>query len=123
MKTLIKQLPAELWISIFSYLKAHDLLQIFTNLNTYFDELIASDHLLFNMRFGKSDRNPFEYSIRSYWPDFILHRIVGIRPILQHKTSHISEFLRWHCTNLIQLKSLEVKLRGREIPTICNTLQ
>ncbi|CAF4449717.1 unnamed protein product [Rotaria socialis] len=123
MKTLIKQLPAELWASIFSYLEAHDLLQVFTNLNTYFDESIASDHLLFNMRLGENDHNPFEYSIQSYWSDFILHRIVSRRPILQHKASHISEFLRWHCTNLIQLKSLEVTLRGREIPTICNTLK
>ncbi|CAF1464129.1 unnamed protein product [Rotaria sordida] len=123
MKTSIEQLPVELWISIFSYFEAHDLFQAFTNLNNYFDQLIASDYLLFNVRLGKSDHNPLEYSIQPYWSNSILNRIISLHPIIQHKTSHIPEFLRWHCTKLIQLKSLKVKLRRREIPTICIALQ
>lgn len=123
MTTLIEDLPIELWISIFSYLEAHDLLRAFTNLNTYFDRLIVSDHLLLNVQIGKSDHNPLDYSIQSYWPDSILHRIISLRPLVQHKTSHIPEFLRWHCTKLTQLKHLEVKVRGREIPTLCLVVQ
>ncbi|CAF3420302.1 unnamed protein product, partial [Rotaria sp. Silwood2] len=123
MKTSIEHLPVELWISIFSYLEAHDLFQAFTDLNNYFDKLIASDYLLFHVRLGKSDHNPLEYSIRPYWSDSILNRIISLQPIIQHKTSHIPEFLRWHCTKLIQLKSLKVKLRRREIPAICIALK
>ncbi|CAF1224348.1 unnamed protein product [Rotaria sp. Silwood1] len=123
MTTSIEHLPVELWISIFSYLEAHDLFQAFTNLNNYFDQLIACDYLLFNVQLGKSDHNPLEYSIRPYWSDSILNRIISLQPIIQHKISHIPEFLRWHCTKLIQLKSLKVKLRRREIPTICIALK
>lgn len=123
MKTSIEHLPVELWISIFSYLEAHDLIKAFTNLNYYFDQLIASDYLLFNVKLGKIDHNPLEYSIKPYWSDSILTRIISLQPIIQHKTSHIPEFLRWHCSELIQLKSLKVKIRGREIPSICIALQ
>ena len=56
MKTCIEHLPIELWIEIFSYLEAHTLLQAFTNLNHYFDQLIASDHLFFNVLLGKTNR-------------------------------------------------------------------
>ncbi|CAF3913505.1 unnamed protein product [Adineta steineri] len=122
MKTSIEHLPVELWISIFSYLEAHDLLQAFTNLNHYFNQLIASDYLLFHVRLGKTNHNPLEYAIHTYWSNSILNRIVSLQPINQHKTSHIPEFLRWHCTKLNQLKFLKMKLRGREIPTICNIL-
>ncbi|CAF4703449.1 unnamed protein product [Rotaria sp. Silwood2] len=94
MKTSIEHLPVELWISIFSYLEAHDLFQAFTDLNNYFDKLIASDYLLFHVRLGKSDHNPLEYSIRPYWSDSILNRIISLQPIIQHKTSHIPKFLR-----------------------------
>jgi hypothetical protein len=123
MTTCIEHLPIELWIEIFSYLEAHVVLQGFTNLNHYFDQLIASDYLLFNVHLGKNDQNPLEYSIQPYWCDKILNRIISIRPIIEHKLSHIPEFLRWHCTKLIQLKSLTMKLRGREIPIVCDALK
>ncbi len=123
MKTSIEDLPVELWISIFSYLEAHDLLQAFTNLNRHFDQLIASDYLLFHVRLGKNARNPLEYSIKPYWSPSILNRIVSLQSPVQHRTSHIPEFLRWHCWQLSQLKSLKVKLRGREIPVIRNALE
>jgi len=123
MKISIEDLPVELWISIFSYLEAHDLLQAFINLNHYFNQLIASDYLLFHVQLGKSNHNPLEYFIKPYWPDSILNRIINLQPSIQHKTSHIPEFLRWHCSQLIQLKSLKVKLRGGEIPPTCIALQ
>jgi hypothetical protein len=123
MTTSIEHLPIELWIEIFSYLEAHLLLQAFTNLNHHFDQLLASDYVLFNVRLGKTDQNPLEYTSQPYWSESILNRIINLQPIIPHKTSHIPEFLRWHCTKLVQLKSLSIKLRGREIPTICNVLQ
>ena len=123
MKTCIEQLPIELWIEIFSHLEGHLLLEAFANLNPYFDRLLASDHLLFHVRLGKDSRNPREYALQPYWPDDILRRIVSLRPRLEHQTSHLPEFLRWHWTRLIQLKSLTIKVRGREIPHLCSALQ
>ena len=123
MKISIEELPVELWLSILSYLEAHDLLRAFTNLNSFFDRLIASDYLLFNVRLEKSSRNPLQYAIQPYWSDSIINRIISLQPTIEHKSSHIPEFLRWHCTRLIKLKSLTVKLRGREIPAICTALQ
>lgn len=123
MSTCIEQLPVELWISIFSYFEAHDLFKAFANLNHYFNQLIDSDYLLFRVRLGKSNQNPFEYSSKPYWPNSILNRIVSLHSLIQHKNSHIPEFLRWHCSQLIQLKSLKIKIRGREIPVVCNAIQ
>ena len=123
MKTCIEQLPIELWMEIFSHLEGHVLLQAFTNLNHYFDRLLASNHLLFHVRIGKDNRNPLEYTLQPYWPDDVLRRIVSLRPRLEHQRSHLSEFLRWHWTRLIQLKSLTIKVRGREIPHLCSALQ
>jgi hypothetical protein len=41
MSSRVEQLPVELWISIFSYIDIHDLFETFTNLNSYFDSLLA----------------------------------------------------------------------------------
>ncbi|UJR14380.1 hypothetical protein I4U23_001376 [Adineta vaga] len=122
MCTTFEQLPVELWISIFSYLEAHELLQAFSNLNHHINQILTSNYLVFHVRLGKTNHNPLDYSTQSYWSDSILNRIVSLQPIDSHKTSHIPEFLRWHCTKLIQLKFLKVKLRGREIPAICYVL-
>ncbi|CAF0740955.1 unnamed protein product [Adineta ricciae] len=50
MVACLEDLPVELWISIFAYLEAHDLLQAFSNLNYYFDQIISSDYILFHVR-------------------------------------------------------------------------
>lgn len=80
MTTSIEHLPIELWIQIFSYLEAHVILQAFINLNHYFDRLIASDYLLFNVQLGNINENPLVYSIQPYWSEKILNRIISIRP-------------------------------------------
>ena len=123
MVTCLEDLPVELWISIFSYLEAHDLLQAFSNLNYYFDQIISSNYILFHVRLGKISSNPLNYSTQSYWPDPVLNRIVSLQPMDLYKTSHIPEFLRWHCTKLTHLKSLKVKLRSRETSAICSAFQ
>lgn len=122
MKTSVEDLPVEIWMSIFAHLEAHELLQAFTNLNRYFDQLIASDYLVFVVRLGKSVHNPLDYPVTPYWSHSILNRILSLRPCIEHRTSHIPEFLRWHCSELVQLKSVKVKLRGREISAICTAL-
>ena len=118
MKTSIEQLPLELWIEILSYLEAHEIFHAFSRLNHYFDEILSSDYVLFNVRLNKTDRNPLEYSTQPYWPQSILNRIISLQPVNSTQLSHVSEFLRWHSIQLIQLKSLSVKLCGREVPVL-----
>ncbi|UJR08858.1 hypothetical protein I4U23_013113 [Adineta vaga] len=122
MKTSIEQLPIELWIEILSYLEAHVIFHAFTNLNHHFDYILTSDHLLFNVELGKTDRNPLEYTVQPYWSKTILNRIIHLQPLISQQLSHIPEFLRWHCSELHQLKSLTMKLRGRQISAISNVL-
>jgi hypothetical protein len=64
-----------------------------------------------------------EYSIKPYWSESILNRIISLQPISQHTTSHIPEFLRLDCTKLTQLKSLTVKLCGRQTPSIFSAFE
>ncbi|CAF4164592.1 unnamed protein product [Adineta steineri] len=123
MITCIEHLPIELWVEIFSYLEAHIIFQGFTNLNYYFDQILTSNYILFHVQLGVVDCNPLEYSIKPYWSESILNRIINLQPKFQHHLCHIPEFLRWHCTKLIQLKSLTIKIRGREIRSICYALE
>lgn len=122
MITTIECLPTELWMDIFSYLEAHQLLRAFADLNHHFDQMLASEHVLFHGHFDKCNRNPHEYTDQPYWPVSVLHRVVSLRPIVPRQLSHLPEFLRWHAADLLQLKSLTLKLRGREIPPICDVL-
>jgi hypothetical protein len=96
MKTCIEHLPIELWIEIFSYLEAHILLQAFTNLNHHFDQLLTSDYVLFNVRLGIVDRNPLEYSIKSYWSESILnyneHLLKKNQEYIFSRSNRISRF-------------------------------
>ncbi|CAF4082549.1 unnamed protein product [Adineta steineri] len=123
MITCIEHLPIELWVEIFSYLEAHIIFQGFTNLNYYFNQILTSNYILFHVQLGVVDCNPLEYSIKPYWSESILNRIINLQPKSQHQLCHIPEFLRWHCTKLSQLKSLTIKIRGREIRSICYALE
>jgi hypothetical protein len=64
-----------------------------------------------------------EYSIKPYWSESILNLIISLQPISQHTTFHIPEFLRLDCTKLTQLKSLTVKLCGRQTPSIFSAFE
>jgi hypothetical protein len=78
MSSRVEQLPLELWISIFSYLEAHDLFEAFTNLNSYFDYLLASNHLQFNIIFRKTDSKLFRRHNILNTDDSILNRTISL---------------------------------------------
>jgi len=62
MNTCVEQLSIEIWIMIFQYLPAHGTFQVFPNLNYYFNQILASDHLLFYIRLKQTDNNDLQYS-------------------------------------------------------------
>ena len=66
MNTCVEQLSIEIWIMIFQYLPAHGTLQVFPNLNYYFNQILASDHLLFYIRLKQTDNNHLQYSTDPY---------------------------------------------------------
>ena len=55
MKARVEQLPVEICLSIFAYFEVHELIQSFSNLNHYFNCLIASEHLPLYLRLQDSD--------------------------------------------------------------------
>jgi len=77
MVTCIEDIPIEIWLSIFSYLEAHDLFRAFINLNNYFQQLINSRHLLYNVQFNKNDYSSL-ISIIYCSSNSILHRIISL---------------------------------------------
>jgi len=126
MYTCVEQLPIEIWLTIFQYLEAHAIFQAFQNLNHYFNQILASNHLLFYLRLKETDNNHFQYSTNPYWSDSVLNRVICLRSGIQSRSNHFVEFLRWHANKLIHLQSLSIQTHSQDtpsIPYICRTLK
>ena len=118
MNTCVEQLSIEIWIMIFQYLEAHGIFQVFPNLNYYFNQILASDHLLFYIRLKQTDNNHLQYSTNPYWSDSVLNRVVCLRSGVQSRSNHFLEFLRWHANKLIRLQSLSIHINSRDTLSI-----
>lgn len=118
MYTCAEQLPIEIWLTIYQYLEAHSIFQAFQNLNYYFDQILASNHLLFYIRLKETDNNHLQNSTDSYWSDSVLNRVVCLRPGVQSRSNHFLEFLRRHVNKLIHLQSLSIQTHPRDILSI-----
>lgn len=126
MQTNAEALPLEIWLSVFQYFEAHDLLQAFQNLNQHFDQILSSTHLSFYLRWKRTDRNREQNPSESCWSDSVLNRVTCLRPAVQSPPTYFSEFLRWHANKFIRLESLSIKADTRDavaLPTICQSLR
>jgi hypothetical protein len=124
MTSRVEQLPIELWISIFSYLEAHDLFEAFTNLNSYFDYLLASNHLQFNIIFRRTDSKLFGRPSILNTDDSILNRTISLTFGWKHHGREFCQFLRFNIDQFTHLQSLTInKLPNAEIPFISVALQ
>lgn len=126
MQTCSEALPLEIWLSVFQYLEAHDLLQGFQNLNQHFDQILNSTHLFFHLRWKKTDANRGQIPAESYWSDSVLNRVICLRPAVQSPPTYFSEFLRCHANKFIRLESLSIKADLRDalaVPSICQSLR
>ena len=115
MKTCAEQLPIEIWISIFQHFEIHDLLYAFNNLNRYFNEILSSDHLLLHVQLEKCEQFYRQLAFLSPWPSSILNRIVYLKSSTQGHGKYLSQFLYWHGSQLLRLKSLTIEVNRQEL--------
>jgi hypothetical protein len=101
----------------------HDLFQAFSNLNNYFDQLVAYNHLRFHIELRKNDSNHFQCPNGLYLPDSVLDRILSLQSLDENRYVYISRFFRFNSDKLIRLQSLIIKLHAQDFPTICIVLQ
>lgn len=111
MKTRAEHLPIELWISIFNYLEIYDIFHTFSNLNDYFDDIIASNHLSFYIRLKENNKNNNLLSTNLLGSDAILNRVIYIEGITLSQSVYIPQFLHTNASRLIRLRSLNIKIR------------
>jgi hypothetical protein len=110
MQTCTEQLPVEVWLTIFQYLEAHDIFHAFHNLNYYFNQILASNHLLFYVRLKDTDRNQPKYSTNPYWSDSVLNRTIWLRPRIRSQSNYFLHFLDFNANKLIRLQSLSLRV-------------
>jgi hypothetical protein len=111
-----------LWLSIFSYFEAHDLFHAFNNLNTYFNQILASSHLSFYLNLKKDDNNHVKRPTNPYWSDSILNRVIYLQSTNYNQSDYFIEFLRWNYKKLVQLQSLIFQMDIVHVPVICQVL-
>ena len=104
----VENLPPELWISIFSYLEAHDLFKAFNKLNTYFDHLLASNHLSFHVRLTKKDNDHGLLSTTPFGSETILNRIVYLHWTGAYRSRYFPQYLKKNATQFTRLRSLVI---------------
>ena len=108
MVTRVENLPPELWISIFSYLEVPDLFKAFNNLNTYFDHLLASNHLSFHVRLTKKDNNHRLLSTTPFGSKTILNRIMYLHWTGVYRSRYFPQYLNKNATEFTRLRSVVI---------------
>jgi len=123
MKTQAEHLSNEVWLSIFSYLEAHDLFYGFVSLNYRFNKLLTSAYLKFYIELKQQNDYDNQYDATTRWLDRILKRIVYLQLTVQHGYEDISKYLHTNAHKLIQLQSLTITINKGQTYIICQILQ
>jgi hypothetical protein len=121
MVTCIEDIPIEIWLLIFSYLEAHDIFYAFTNLNNYFQQLINSHHLFYNVQFNKNDYSSL-ISILYCSSSSILDRIISLEWIAKPQYGYLPQFINRNISKFIRLRSLKIAIHSRQTYLICKIL-
>jgi hypothetical protein len=107
-----EQLPSEIWLYIFTFFEGHDLVRAFSCLNSFFDSLLHSSHLLMHIRIKPNEFN--ERLPESTWSHINLENIYSLG-VGRRKANCLIQFLRWNAQYLVRLSSLSVYLRRSKI--------
>jgi len=118
-----EKLSNELWIEIFDYLSVHDIFQAVSNLNKYFDDILASKYVSFKVELKSEENNTAEHLLNLYLSDGILNRIICLKSSINFCYDYFPEFFQNHGPKLLRLESLLIKANPKEIPSICLALQ
>jgi hypothetical protein len=115
MYTHIENFPPELWLEIFRFLTSDHIAGAFGNLNSFFDFLLASSHLptIFRVKIDGSHAYPIptrfglEKNIKLEW-------IQALNANARVDQVYVVQFLRYHASRLISLRSLNVSIRAKK---------
>lgn len=111
----------EIWFSIFDYLEVHDLFHAFTNLNTYFQQLITSQHLSYNIQFKKNKYSSL-ISIIYCSSNTVLNQIISLQWIAKTQYGYLPHFINKNILNLARLESLQIEIVPRQTLLISKIL-
>ncbi|CAF3486422.1 unnamed protein product [Rotaria socialis] len=120
MPSSVEQFPIELWLKIFSYLEAHDLVKAFDNLNSYFRSILASHKLRLHVEINSKDIEN-TLSTTSIWSIIPLESI----RLLTAQTSQsnlIVEFLLSNSSHLKHLTFLDLDVKSTYIKPLASIL-
>ncbi len=107
-----EQLPAEIWLSIFTFFEGHELVRAFSCLNSFFDSLLRSPYLELYIRIKVNESN--ERLPASTW-SYINRENIYSLTVGRRKANCLIQFLRWNAQYLTHLSSLSVHLRKLNI--------
>jgi len=103
-----EQLPSEIWLYIFTFFEGHDIVRAFSCLNSFFDSLLHSPHLLMHVRIKSNEFN--ERLPELTWSHINLQNIYSLS-VGRRRANCLIQFLRWNAQYLTHLCSLSVYLR------------
>ncbi|UJR08365.1 hypothetical protein I4U23_012636 [Adineta vaga] len=117
----IEQLPVEILFIIFRHLEAHDLINAFGNLNSYFDSILTSPHLRVYANIDSSE------DILSSTSNDSICSLINFENLYFVKTNDktcetLVQFIQCHANHLIHLTSLTLSIRKEHCENIIDIL-
>ena len=108
--THISILPTEIWLQILSYIEGHEIIDAFSGLNCFFDQLLHSPHLRVHLRVkhDECEKNLSQPSRKRLPLESV--RSLGYR---RRSRNALFQFLHWNSNHLIHLEILSIYLRPR----------
>jgi len=106
MTSCIEQLPFELLLIIFSYLEAHDLVNAFGNLNSYFRSLFVSSQIPVHTNINQVPST-------SIWSILPLESIDSLTTRILHP-DRLVEFLRQNMFRVVHLTTLKLDIENKD---------
>jgi hypothetical protein len=114
MCTRIEKLPVELWFDIFRFLTPEHVASAFSELNSFFDSLLASPQLptIFRIKIDRCHAYPILKTFER-WRTVKLEWIQALDTSECVQRGCVVQFLRYHAPRLVSLRSLKVYIRAK----------
>ncbi|UJR08755.1 hypothetical protein I4U23_013012 [Adineta vaga] len=111
----IENFPVELWLEIFRYLTSEHIAVAFRNLNSYFDFLLSSPQLpiIFRIKINQNHVFANSQAFERLNP-MKLQWIQALDTISSLHSGYTIQFLRYHASCLISLRSVNLHIRAKQ---------
>lgn len=121
MPSKLEQIPSEIFLTIFRYIEAHELINAFANLNSYFDSLLTSSHLRVHAIIDPNDITLPPTTNNSLWHIIKPQNLCSMK-MKDKKQNILVEFVLCHANDLIHLTSLTLVMEGCHVEGIIRIL-